>query len=237
MDHFLNIDRVAFIGRTYAEYMRMFALEEPSLRNRYVLDCPAGPSSFAAEAHKLDLPVAACDVLYGLTLERLIEKGEKDIQHVFKKFDEVADLYEWKHYKNKDEVIGLRRKALAAFAADYEAGTEDGRYTHAELPRLPFPDSTFSLVLSSHFLFLYGDRLSLQFHKACLKELIRVASEEVRIFPLTGLDARPYPHLDEVISFLRSEDIETEMVKIPFEFQKGANRMLRIRRKERRHHD
>jgi hypothetical protein len=35
MDHFLNIDRVAFIGRTYAEYMRMFALEEPSLRNRY----------------------------------------------------------------------------------------------------------------------------------------------------------------------------------------------------------
>ncbi len=237
MNHFLNLDGVGFIGRTYAEYNEMFALTESHLRNECILDCPAGPSSFAAEAHKLNVRVTACDVLYGLSLERLIEKGRRDILHVFEKFDDVADLYTWKYYKSKGEVVGLRHKALAAFAEDYHAGTEDGRYIHAELPFLPFPDGAFSLVLSSHFLFLYGDRLSLRFHKECLKELARVASEEVRIFPLTGLDAKPYPRMDEVISFLRAEDIETEIVTTPFEFQRGANRMLRMRRKGRRQHD
>jgi hypothetical protein len=50
-DH-LDIDRIAFFGRTYAEYMDMFGLDESLLRQCQILDCPADASSFAAEAHK-----------------------------------------------------------------------------------------------------------------------------------------------------------------------------------------
>jgi hypothetical protein len=63
-------------------------------------------------------------------------------------------------------------------------------------------------------------------------ELIRVSSGEVRIFPLHGLDAKPYQHLDEVISFLSAAALDAEITKVPFEFQRGGNKMMTIRRKK-----
>jgi hypothetical protein len=176
----------------------------------------------------LGFDVTACDILYDLTADKLMEKGKKDIQHVFEKFDEVNHLYVWKYYKDKDEVMALRSRALEIFADDFINGFKEGRYRYAELPHLPFPDKSFSLVLSGNFLFLYGDRLDLDFHKACIKELIRVCSGEVRIFPLIGLNFKPYPYLDDILSSLDSNGIKVEIVKVPFEFQKGANQMLKI---------
>ncbi len=224
----LNIDRIAFFGRTYAEYLSMFDLNEQLLKQGSILDCPAGASSFAAEAHQKGFNVTARDILYNRRTEELIEKCKKDIQHVFEKFDEAEHLYVWDYYRNKDEVIALRRKALKLFAEDFSAGFNDKRYVDAELPHLPFADKSFSLVLSGNFLFLYGDRLDLEFHKACIKELIRVCSGEVRIFPLVGLDAKSYPYLNDILSFLDSGGIKVEIVKVPFEFQKGANQMMKI---------
>ena len=225
----LDIDRIAFFGRTYAEYISMFDLDERLLRQGAILDCPAGASSFAAEAHQLGLDVTACDILYNHGVDELIEKCKKDMQHVFKKFDEAAHLYIWKYYKNKDEVMALRNRALEIFASDFISGFRKGRYRYAALQHLPFSDKAFSLVLSGNFLFLYGDRLDLDFHKACIKELVRVCSGEVRIFPLVGLDAKPYLYLDDILSFLDSGGIWAEIVEVPFEFQKGANQMLRLK--------
>lgn len=229
----LDIDRVAFIGRTYDEYMRMFALEEPLLKQGPVLDCPAGAASFAAEAVQSGFDILACDILYDLPRKELIAKGERDIRLIYDKIGEVPHLYVWDYYKNRDDLISMRKKALALFAEDLKGGIAQGRYVKASLPRLPFADGTFSLVLSGHFLFLYGDMLDLDFHKACLTELMRVSSGEVRIFPLSELDLRPYRHLDEILSFLASEGVDTEIVKVPFEFQRGANRMLRMRHRRR----
>lgn len=224
----LDIDRIAFFGRTYAEYMDMFGLDEKLLQQGRILDCPAGASSFAAEAYKLGFDVTACDILYNLTADKLIEKGRNDLQHVFEKFDEVNHLYVWEYYKDKDEVMVLRSRALEIFADDFNSGFKKGRYKHGELPHLPFPDKTFSLVLSGNFLFLYGDRLDLDFHVACIRELLRVCSGEVRIFPLVGLDAKPYPYLDNILSSLDSDGIKVEIIEVPFEFQKGANEMLKL---------
>ncbi len=39
MNNLLNIDRIAFIGMTYHEYMRMFDIHETMLRQGCVLDC------------------------------------------------------------------------------------------------------------------------------------------------------------------------------------------------------
>lgn len=228
---FLDIDRIAFIGRTYDEYMRIFDLDESMPSKGRVLDCPAGASSFAAETHLKGFDVTACDIMYNLSADELLEKGKKDIQHVFEKFDKVSHHYTWKHYKDRDEVISRRKRALDSFASDFSKGIAEERYIQAELPRLPFADGTFSLVLSGHFLFLYNDRLDLAFHKACLKELVRISSGEVRVYPLTGLDAKQYPYMENVLSFLRSEGIRSEILNVPFEFQKGANQILKLGRK------
>ena len=71
--------------------------------------------------------------------------------------------------------------------------------------------------------------MDFDFHTACLRELIRICSGEVRIFPLVGLDAKPYVYLKNIILSLKSDSINVEIVKVPFEFQKRSNRMMRIR--------
>ncbi|MGE5300688.1 MAG: class I SAM-dependent methyltransferase [Acidobacteriota bacterium] len=230
----LDIDRVAFIGRTYDEYVRIFGLDDSLLGQGRILDCPAGAASFAAEACRSGFDVVACDVLYDLPPDELIAKGEGDIKLIYDKVGEVSHLYVWDYYRDRDDLVAMREKALALFAEGLTAGIAHGRYVKASLPALPFEDDTFSLVLSGHFLFLYGDMLDLDFHKASLMELIRVSSGEVRIFPLEGLDLRPYCHLDEILLFLDSEGVDTEIVKVPFEFQRGANRMMKLRRRSTR---
>jgi hypothetical protein len=228
----LDIDRIAFLGRTYDEYLRMFDLGEAVLSKGHVLDCPAGASSFTAEARRLGFSVTAGDILYDLCAKNLLKKGLEDIRHVFESFDKVSHLYIWKCYKNKEEVIALRNKSLELFEEDFTEGIKRGYYVYARLPHLPFADESFALVLSGNFLFLYNDRLDIDFHMSCIRELMRVCSGEVRIFPLVGLDARPYPDLDEILFSLRSEDIEAVIVKVPFEFQKGADMMMKLHRKE-----
>jgi hypothetical protein len=227
----IELDRIVFMGRTYQEYMSMFDLDESMLRHGRVLDCAAGPSSFTAEANKSGMTVAASDILYNVPFGALAEKGRQDIEEVYQKMDDAPGLFVWKYYKNRNHACKLRHDALNNFLQDFPEGIREGRYVHAELPRLPFADQTFSLVLSSHFLFLYGDRLNIDFHIASLKEMARVSSGEVRVYPLQGLDAKPYSHMDEVLSCLRAQGIHAELVPTPFEFQRGANRMLKLNRK------
>ena len=83
--------------------------------------------------------------------------------------------------------------SAVAFSRDLIA--HPARYVDASLPGLPFPDGRFDLVLSSHFLFTYADRLDLEFHRAALLELHRVARRKVRVFPLLEQSGRSIPAL------------------------------------------
>ncbi|TAL27354.1 MAG: class I SAM-dependent methyltransferase [Nitrospirae bacterium] len=226
----LDIDRIAFIGRTYDEYRKIFDLSKSDLGSGHILDCPAGAASFAAEAHERGFQVTACDTLYDLPVKELASKGESDIKHIYEKVAEASHLYMWNYYKDRDDLISFRKRALNSFLADFPMGLRQGRYVKASLPNLPFPDGKFKLVISSHFLFLYGDRLDLDFHKACLRELVRVSSDEARIYPLQGLDAKPYLNMGAILSFLKHEGIRAKIVEAPFEFQRGSNKMMKLQK-------
>ena len=97
------------------------------------------------------------------------------------------------------------------------------------MPRLPFADDSFDLALCSHFLFLYGEQHDFDFHMESIRELSRVA-EEVRIFPLVELGSSPSRHLQSVLDNLDSLDLRLEVVPVSYEFQKGGNRMLVLKR-------
>lgn len=223
-----DIDRVAFIGRTFEEYMKLFDLNEDLLGAGPVLDCPAGASSFTAEAGRRGVQATACDILFDRPLDLLVGKGRKDVEYIYDKVEERSHLFTWDYYRDRDGLVSYRNRALELFAEDYARGLDEGRYVHAELPSLPFADNTFALVLSSHFLFLYGDRLGLDFHIASIEEMLRVCHGELRMYPLTELDIRPYQYLDMVIDRIRTKGYTIEIVPVPFEFQKGSDRMMRI---------
>jgi len=61
-------------------------------------------------------------------------------------------------------------------------------------------------------------------------EMCRVAGE-ARVFPVLDMfDGGRSPHLDAVIGRLHVAGYTAELVRVPYEFQRGGNEMLRVRR-------
>lgn len=219
-----SIDDVAVIGRTFEEYCAMFDLDPGDLAGERVLDCPSGACSFVAEASDRGASAVGADVAYDGSAATLRERCAADVDRAMAALDGVEHLYRWTHYDDVADLRSYRERASERFLADYEANP--GRYVAAELPSLPFRDDRFSLVLSAHFLFLYDDRLDDGFHRAALRELLRVADGELRVFPLVGFDAEPYDGLPAIVDDLRDDGYDAERRSVPFEFQKGATEML-----------
>jgi methyltransferase family protein len=133
----------------------------------------------------------------------------------------------WNVIRSPEELGRVRMAAMGEFLDDYEAGRRAGRYVPAALPQLPFADGSFDLALCSHFLFLYSGELSLDYHRRSVLELCRVAGE-VRIFPLLDMKGKPSGHLAPVMEALRGRGLEARVERVPYEFQKGGDEMLRI---------
>lgn len=215
-------------GRRFSEYEAFFGLEGLN-RCAPVLDAGGGPSSFAAEARARGIEVVSVDPLYQLPTREIERRFEQTAATMRVEMHRAAYRFNWAFYGSENAVHRLRREALKLFLDDFPAGLAERRYVAASLPVLPFADCSFRLALVSHLLFLYGDQLDFAFHLAALRELLRVALE-VRVFPLINLDGLPSSHLPGVMNVLRGEGVEVALVDVPFEFQKGATRMLVLRR-------
>jgi hypothetical protein len=79
----------------------------------------------------------------------------------------------------------------------------------------------------SHLLYLYSEQLNFEFHRAAIEELLWVA-KRVRIFPLLTLDGNLSPHIEPTLAHLSAKGWRAEVVVVPYEFQRGGSRMLRI---------
>lgn len=222
----LDLSRIVFIGRTFEEYMSMFNLTKTELLGRSILDCPAGACSFTALANQLGADVTATDIAYFHDIEELQKKGVLDLDHAMTKIESVHTNYIWDYFKSVNDVINHRYQALIDCSKDMKK--HPARYVPATLPSLPFENKQFDMTLSAHFLFMYSDRLDYDFHVRTIQELIRVTRQEIRIFPLTNLSSERSDQLDEIVSFLHKQGCLTEEITVGYEFQKGANSMLKI---------
>ncbi|WP_431804536.1 SAM-dependent methyltransferase [Halobacillus andaensis] len=222
----LDLEKVIFVGRTYEEYMDMFLLSEEALKGKKVLDCPSGACSFTAVGQSKGLNITASDIAYDHSVENLEAKGQEDIQHAMSHMEKAKSNYVWDYFEDINQLKEHREKALVDCTQDMKKNCE--RYIPVNLPSLLFNDDEFDILLSAHFLFTYADRLDLQFHIDTLKELLRVTKEELRIFPLVDLEGNRYEHLDHVIQYLKGNGYSVKEVSVPYEFQKGANTMLKV---------
>jgi hypothetical protein len=201
----------------------MFNFDPTKWTGKSVLDCPAGPCSFVAEAHNQGIEAIGVDKMYDRSPAALSKVSAQDIETAIDALDGVEDLYVWDFYDDTSELRAYRERAAARFLSDYARNGD--RYVSADLPATPFADREFDLVLSAHFLFLYDDRLSYEFHLETTRELLRI-SNQLRVFPLHGFDANQSEFVPELIQRLRSEGHSTDIRVVPFEFQRGANEML-----------
>lgn len=222
----LQLDDFLITGRTFEEYVTFFDLNVETMKDMRVLDCPSGASSFIAEAKRRGIAAQGCDILYCYDHNALRLQGEKSIEKIYADTSWMADN-NFDFYHSIEKHKEHRTGALEAFYADYN--TTD--YWFAELPKLPYRDDSFDLVLSSHLLFVYDDRLNEAFHETSITEMLRIG-KEVRIFPLVDYKNSRVYELDNLSPFVYriSEKFGGEIVKVGFEFQKNAGYMLKIKR-------
>ncbi|WP_438479865.1 class I SAM-dependent methyltransferase [Oleiharenicola lentus] len=226
----LELPAVSFFGRTFEEYTRFFDLNPNALYRLAVLDVAAGPSSFAAEAQRRGIETTAVDPLYAEPHRSLSARVRTDYAKMFSQMRAKPRLFKLKSFTSIDAAEIDRRAAARRFLADYEGNVRHARYVRASLPSLPFLDQSFSLVLCAHLLFIYAAQFDYDWHLAACKELVRVATREVKIHPVCGADGKPYPQLERLRADLAVEGISSEVVRVNYEFFAGGHSMLVLRR-------
>jgi hypothetical protein len=223
-----TLDKVVPWGRSFAEYRAMFALTDADLEGR-VLGCGDGPASFNAVATRRGVRVVSCDPIYRWTAAEIQARIDATYQEVIDQTRRNHQEFVWNTIRSVEELGQIRMAAMNDFLDDYPAGRATGRYIEAALPQLPFSDSSFDLALCSHFLFLYTTQLGEAFHQHAIREMCRVASE-VRVFPLLALGAEPSPLVNPAAAELRERGFSVSIEAVDYEFQRGGNKMMRIRR-------
>lgn len=222
-----TLDKVVPWGRSFEEYVRMFNLTPADLQKN-ILGCGDGPASFNAEMHRQGRRVTSLDPIYRFSAQKIAERIAETREVIVEQLKASRDDYVWGTIGSPEELGKLRMSAMQTFLTDFPCGKQEGRYIPGELPALPLADRQFDLALCSHLLFLYSEQLSPEFHHAAVAELCRVAGE-VRIFPLVTLAGSWSPHVDQVISQVETSGGRTSIEKVPYEFQRGGNKMLIIR--------
>jgi hypothetical protein len=216
-------------GRSFDEYVRMFALSQRDLGLR-IVSCADGPAAFNCEMNRRGRTVISCDPLYQFGTQEIRARIEQTSVLLVDLARKNPHLFVWEQIQSPEELLRLRMEAMQQFLNDFPCGLTDGRYVDQSLPRLKFENDRFDLAICSHFLFLYSDKLSLDFHLASIAEMCRIASE-VRIFPLVDMKAERSAHLALVLARLCEIGFDAAIEKVEYEFQRGGNQMLRIRRK------
>ncbi len=222
----LQLDDVVLIGRTFAEYARLFALDDRHSED-CILDVAAGVSSFCAEANARGLDVTASDRIYGLDADAIEAKCRRDLANVVAQLPSIAHLYVWQTFPDIAALTAERERAYTAFLADYRQHGPQ-RYRPTTYPQTDFANQQFTMALVSHCLFLYDDMLDYAFHHATLRELLRVTSREIRLFPLVNLAGQRSPFVEQVMHDPDFAGCRFDIVPVDYEFIRGGNEMLVI---------
>jgi hypothetical protein len=225
-----RLDKIVPWGRSYDEYRRMFALTDADLASS-ILGCADGPASFNVEATRRGTRVVSCDPLYRFDAADIRTRIGETYTEILEQTRRNQDEFVWDAIRSVDELGAIRMRAMEDFLADYDPGRSEARYVDAELPQLPFSDARFDLAVCSHFLFLYTGQLTASFHRDAVLELCRVA-REVRIFPLLALGAQPSPYVQPVAAWCEERGFAVSIERVPYEFQRGGNEMMRIRKEK-----
>ena len=227
-----TLDKVVPWGRSFEEYCAMFNLSESDLAGQ-LLGCGDGPASFNASLTRQGGSMVSVDPIYTFSAHEIQERIDETYETVIGQARRNMEDFIWDRIASPEALGRIRMQAMTEFLADYPAGLEEGRYVAGALPELPFPDRQFDLAVCSHFLFLYSEQLTEDFHVESIRELCRVA-REVRIFPTLEFGAQESRHLQAVTDRLLNGNHSVSVEIVPYEFQKNGNRMMSVRRTDAR---
>ena len=224
----MSLSSVVPWGRSFDEYVKMFSLTQKDL-NKSILGCGDGPSSFNSTLTKLGGKVISLDPIYEFNSNQLRSRIDETYQQVISQMRKNQNDYVWNNIKSVDELGTIRMKSMSDFLDDYEQGKIDGRYRTFSLPNEILYNDKFELSLISHFLFLYSEHLSIEFHISSIEQIMKVV-EELRIFPLLKLDGKECSFVNKVVNHFNQIGMLVTLQNVDYEFQKGGNQMMVIKK-------
>lgn len=222
----MNLDDVVPLGRSFDEYRLMFQLSEIDLKKN-IIGVADGPACVNAELAMLAKNYVSVDPVYTFSADEIEYKFYQVIDGIMSQVEASPDDWVWNYHKNVQGLKKSRTETMKKFTADFARGLQEGRYVSGELPTLNFSDKQFDLALCSHFLFLYSEFFSYDFHLDSILEMLRVANE-VRIFPLLTLGGKQSDYVLPVIEQLEKLGYSAAIKQVAYEFQKGGNEMLQV---------
>lgn len=150
------------------------------------------------------------------------------------KREQIYEFLTWmKDSENLSEsTVNLRLAAIKAFlryCSDEEIGLMS-YYLDVKKINTFHSNKAITTIkyLDQKQLLLMYTALGYDFHIASMKEMLRVC-KEIRIFPIVDLDANRTDLIKNVIDYFR-KDYKVEIVKTEYEFQKGDNKLLIVRK-------
>jgi hypothetical protein len=222
-----TLDQVVPWGRSFDEYVAMFALTAADLDKR-ILGCGDGPACFNSVMQKQGKAIVSVDPLYQFTKQEIDKRMQEAYSMILEQLVANQSTYIWTTITSPQHLGRIRMDAMGEFLEDFEDGKADGRYLPHELPSLPFQDGAFDLALCSHLLFTYSEQLSASFHVQAVLEMCRVA-KEVRVFPIVEMTAEQSRHIPTVCDALSERGYGWTIEAVEYEFQRGGNKMLQVR--------
>jgi hypothetical protein len=228
---FLRLDHIVTIGRRFFEYNSIFLLDEFDPFAEKVLDVGGGVSSFTYEAVERGFEVMSVDPIYAFDHYKLKRKCEEDIEYTIRNLEKTLHRLNWgKPIENFEHLRQTRRSCYMMFLDDFKENR--WRYLDAQFPYTPFiVRDNFTISLVSHLLFIYDSHISYDTHVSIIKEILRVTSKEVRIYPLINLNFKTSEFVGRIMKDPVFAGVTFELRPTEYMFLSGADMMMVIKKR------
>ena len=118
-------------GRSFDEYVRMFALSERDL-GLSIVGCGDGPAAFNAEMTRRGNHIVSVDPLYRFSATEIAARVREIADEVVERARRKADAFLWTDFRSPEDLGRRRLGIMQLFLTDYEVGLA------AELVRVPY---------------------------------------------------------------------------------------------------
>ncbi|MEN8220104.1 MAG: hypothetical protein ABFS56_27890 [Pseudomonadota bacterium] len=107
-----TLEKVVPWGRSFDEYIAMFALTEHDLRKKF-LGCGDGPASFNSELTKQDGSITSVDPVYQFSAKEIEERIDATYPVVMEQTRNNVDEFVWKNIPSVEELGRVRMAAMS----------------------------------------------------------------------------------------------------------------------------
>jgi|GEM_PF-669213 hypothetical protein len=227
---YLRLDHIVTVGRRFFEYNSIFLLDEFEPSAEKILDVGGGVSSFTYEAGERGFDVMSVDPIYAFDHYKLARKCEEDIEYSIKNLEKASHMLNWgKPIADFEHLRQARQSSYEMFLEDFK--NNRWRYLDAQFPYTPFiVRDNFTVSLVSHLLFIYDNHIDYDAHVSIIKEILRVTSKEIRIYPLINLSFKTSEFVARIMKDPLFAGVSFELRPTEYMILKGADNMMVIKK-------